>query len=346
MMGLMRKIAFIFIQAQKLGQESRGIFPPEASTIASEVDRFFLLILAVTAFFFFLISGLIIAFSILYRYRPGQRIKVSPHHSLPLELAWTVVPTILALIIFVLGFKGYMSMAVAPLESYEIRVTGQRWNWLFTYENGHVDNELHVPPNVPVTLTLTSQDVIHSLFIPAFRLKRDAVPGRYSKIWFQATKPGEYPIYCAEYCGRGHSTMLTKVVVHEPGKFEKWLEDASSFVKRLPPIEAGRKLYETRGCMQCHSVDGKVGIGPSFLGIFGQEVNLRGNQKLKVDENYLRESIVEPGAKVVAGFEPVMPTYKGRLKEEEISAIIAFIKSLSAEGKGVATAKKEESVKP
>ncbi len=311
--------------------EAGRILPPSAS--ATNVDKLFFFILAITGFFFFLIVGLMLIFLILYRHRLGVEAKEAPKHNLPLELTWTVIPLVLVFVIFLAGFKGYMDMAIAPLETYEINVTGQRWNWLFTYPNGYIDKELHVPTNQAVTLVITSEDVIHSLFIPALRLKRDAVPGRYSKLWFKVTVPGEYPIYCAEYCGTGHSTMLTKMVVHEAGEYEKWLEKSSSYILTLSPVEAGKKLFETRGCMQCHSVDGSRKIGPTFKDFFGESVTLRDGKKVIAEENYVRESITEPLAKVVGGFDPVMPTYKGRLKDAEISAIIAYLKSLSKKGR-------------
>jgi len=327
---------FPFALALLAGKSGRGaILPPEASTSATEIDRVLIFILAITGFFFLLISGLMLIFIIVYRHRSGASPKISPHHNLPLELTWSIIPLILVIVIFFYSFAEYMDLVIPPGEAYQINVVGQRWKWQFAYENGYVDDNLHVPIDKPVTLVITSQDVIHSLFIPAFRLKRDAVPGRYSKIWFKATTAGEFPIYCAEYCGEGHSRMLSKIVVHPAGEFEKWLAEASSFVRRLPPVEAGKKLYEVRGCMQCHSIDGKKLIGPTFLNLFAGEVVLRDKRKVVADENYIRESILEPMAKVVEGFDAVMPTYKGRLSEEEISAIISFLKSLSEKGKGV-----------
>ena len=332
-MGILANNSFFSLAFFGSQSGKGGILPPEASTSATEIDRLLIFILSVTGFFFILISGLALVFVIIYRHRPGISVGRSPHHNLPLELTWVSIPLILVFIIFAYGFAEYMDLVIPPDEAYQINVIGQRWKWQFAYENGYVDENLHVPVDRPVTLIITSQDVIHSLFIPAFRLKRDAVPGRYSKIWFRATTTGEFPIYCAEYCGEGHSKMLSKIVVHPAGEFEKWLVEASSFVRRLPPVEAGKKLYETRGCMQCHSIDGKKLIGPTFLNLFGDEVTLRDKKKVVADENYIRESILEPMAKVVGGFDPVMPTYKGQLSEEEISAITAFLKSLSEKGK-------------
>ncbi len=191
-----------------------------------------------------------------------------------------------------------------------------------------MDENLHVPVSTSVRLVMTSEDVIHGFFIPAFRIKHDVVPGRYERLWFKAVRAGEYQIYCTQYCGKGHSEMLAKVVVHEPGGFEKWLENAGNFLNRMPPAQAGEKLLITRGCKQCHSVDGSGGTGPTFKGIWGHNVALRGGATVLVDENYLRESIVDPQAKIVAGFEPVMPTFKGRLKDKEITAVIEYLKTV------------------
>ena len=206
-------------------------------------------------------------------------------------------------------------------------VEGQKWNWSFTYPNGYVDANLHVPVDRPVQLVMSSADVIHSLYVPVFRIKQDVVPGRYSKVWFEATEPGEYDLFCAEYCGTSHSDMLALVVVHPPGEFEAWLEQASNFLETMSPVDAGRKLFQVRGCMQCHSMDGSAKTGPTLLGVFGRSENMANGTTLTVDENYIRESILEPNARVVAGFEPVMPTYQGRLKDAEIMAIIEYLKA-------------------
>lgn len=302
--------------------------PPQVSTVARGVDALFWLIFWIAAFFFTLICVLMVVFAWRFRRRGHDQTGTGPAHNLPLELTWTIVPLILVIIIFSVGFRGYIHMSVPPINAYPILVTGQKWNWMFTYPNGYVDAELHVPVNRPVQLTLTSEDVIHSLYIPAFRVKRDAVPGRYNKAWFQATQPGTYPLLCAEYCGTKHSDMLTRVIVHAPGEFEAWLEKASNFLETMPPAEAGRLLYERRGCAQCHTLDGTRAIGPSFKGLFGHEQPLAGGGLVTVDENYIRESILDPQAKIVAGYDPVMPTYKGRLKDAEITAIIEFIKTL------------------
>jgi cytochrome c oxidase subunit 2 len=221
-----------------------------------------------------------------------------------------------------------MNMYVPPEDAYQVNVHAQKWSWEFEYPNGYVDAELHIPIDVPVMLTMTSQDVIHSFYVPAFRIKKDVVPGRYNKTWFRPTLAGEFTVFCAEYCGQQHSDMVTRCIVHEPGEFEKWLENASNLLERMSPVEAGELLFLKRGCTQCHSVDGSGGTGPTLKGVFGHEQVLADGSRVAVDENYIRESILEPMAKVAAGFDPVMPTYQGRLKDREIDAVIAYIKSL------------------
>jgi cytochrome c oxidase subunit 2 len=306
--------------------------PPPKSTTAHLVDQLFYFILGISIFFFALIVLLMVLFVLLYHRRPGVRAVKTATHSTPLELTWSGVPLVLVIVIFAMGFNGYLEMRTPPANAYEIQVIAKQWSWTFQYPNGYKDNNLHVPVDRPVLLVMTSDDVIHSLFIPYFRLKMDVVPGRYTRAWFHALDPGEYDLYCAEYCGgyggRGHSDMLAKVVVHPPGEFEKWLQEAGNLLKRLPPAEAGRELYLRNGCAQCHSVDGTILVGPSFKGIFGQTHQFEDGTSAPVDENYIRESIVDPGAKVRKGFKNQMPTFQGRLSDQEITAIIAYIKSL------------------
>jgi len=303
--------------------------PVQASTGAPAVDRLFFFILWLSVAFFVLIVGLMVLFVVRYRRRAGRTAPdASPSHNTALELTWTIIPLILVIVIFAWGFKVFMDMSTPPGNAYEVLVTGQKWKWLFTYPNGHVDENLHVPVDTPVRLVMTSEDVIHSFYVPAFRMKKDVVPGRYTKAWFRANKTGEYQVYCAEYCGTSHSDMLSMVVVHEPGGFESWLDKAADFLNTMPPAEAGAKLVAQRGCAQCHSVDGRGGIGPSFKGVFGHQVQLVSGPPLVADEDYIRESILEPQARVVAGYQPVMPTYKGRLKDAEITAIIEYLKVL------------------
>ncbi len=293
-------------------------------------DFLFHFIYYVALFFFSLIMALMIYFVFRYRRKSPQELGTGPTHSTLLEVIWTGVPIVLVIAMFVIGFFEYMRTTgpVASPNSYEIQVLGQKWKWQFTYPNGYVDQNLHVPVDTPVQLTMTSEDVIHSLFIPAFRMKQDVVPGRYTKMYFRGTAPGEYVIFCAEYCGTSHSDMLARVVVHAPGEYEKWLEEASNFIDKLPATEAGARLYLSRGCASCHTADGSAGTGPTFKALFGHDQKLSDGSTVKVDENYIRESIIEPQVKVAAGFEPVMPTYKGRIKDKEITVLIEYIKSL------------------
>jgi len=305
--------------------------PVRASTFASNVDWVWDLVLGISLFFFVLIIGVMILFIFQYRAREGRESTPTPSHNTRLEVIWTIIPTIIVGIIFFYGFRGYMDMAVPPRGAYSINVLAQRWAWQFQYPNGHVDNELHVPVGRPVKLVMTSDDVIHSFYVPAFRVKRDIVPGRYNTTWFEATAPGEYDIFCAEYCGTGHSDMLSKVIVHKKGGFEKWLSEAADLLGTMAPAEAGEWLYNTRGCKQCHTIDGTARIGPTFKGDFGTERKLKDGTTVTVDENYIHQSILDPQSQIAAGFEPVMPTYKGRMTDEEITMIIEFLKSLNPE---------------
>ncbi len=302
--------------------------PPRSSSTAGVVDQLFYFILSVAVFFFLLIVTVMVLFVVLYRRRPGGQPGVSPSHNTVLEVIWTAVPLAIVVAIFYSGFTGYLQMRTAPHHAYEIRVKGQKWQWFFTYPNGHVDSDLHVPVDQPVLLTMSSEDVIHSLFIPAFRVKMDLVPGRYTTAWFRATEVGRFDLYCAEYCGTGHSDMLAKVVVHPPGQFEQWLAEAADFLQSMPPAEAGEMLYRQRGCGQCHSTDGTARVGPSLKGIYGHVVTFTDGTSVEVDDNYIRQSILEPQAKIVSGYPSNMPTYKGLLNDDEITALIEFIKSL------------------
>lgn len=314
--------------AQVLAQTDGSFWmPPSASSTSGEVDYLFYLIFYISLFFFVLIVALMVLFIVRYRYRPGVPAAKTSTHSTALELTWSGIPLALVVIIFFIGFRGYMRMQVPEANAYDVHVFAQKWKWLFQYPNGHMDEDLHVPVNTPVKLTMESADVIHSFYVPAFRLKRDVVPGRYSQTWFRATQPGTYTLYCAEYCGKGHSDMLAHVIVHPPGEFEAWQKDAADLFKRLTPVQVGERLVKLR-CSSCHTVDGRAGTGPSFKNIFGEPQKLRDGSTVTVDENYIRESILSPGAKIVAGYENLMPTFKGMLSDRELSAIIDYIRSL------------------
>ena len=305
--------------------------PSQASTTAGEVDTVFFVIYWISVFFFAVIVGLMGLFVVRYRRRnhDDHAVAGTPHHSTALEITWTVIPIVISIAIFVLGFKSFMNMATPPRNAYEITVTGQKWQWFFQYPNGFVSSELHVPEDQPVKLTMTSEDVIHSLWIPAFRVKKDVVPGRYTHTWFEAHEAGTYPLLCTEYCGTGHSDMLTVVTVHPSGTFQRWLQESSNLYDTMPPAEAGEMLVQRTGCVQCHSLDGKSGIGPTFKDLYGHEFKLTTGQTVVADENYIRKSILEPMADIVLGYEPVMPTYAGKLKDQEIGYIISYLKSNS-----------------
>lgn len=316
-----------------LAQTSSGGFwmPPQASSVAGDVDGLFMFIFWITAIFSLLIAGLVVVFVWKYRYRPGrEEAERAPAHSTSLELTWTIVPTVLVLMVFYFGFRGFLHMSVMPPNAYEIQVNGRTWNWSFTYPNGYSGDELHVPVNVPVQVVLTSADVIHSLYIPQFRVKKDAVPGRYNRLWFQATQTGTFDIYCAEYCGQQHSQMRAKVVVQELDDFKKWLADASNWEKRMSPAEAGKMFIDSNACLQCHTIDDKVKTAPSFKDLFGRSEPMADGSSVTVDENYIRESLYDPAAKVVRGYTVQMQTYKGRLQERDVNAIIQYLKTISS----------------
>jgi cytochrome c oxidase subunit 2 len=318
--------------SQLIGTGPGFWLPRQGSTTAAKVDFLFHAVTGISIFFFVLITLVLIAFVWKYRARPGHAAQPSADHNQALEITWTVIPLCIVVWIFWEGFTGFLDLQTPPANAYEVQVLGQKWKWLFTYPNGVVDDNLHVPPGEAVRLVMTSQDVIHSLYVPDFRIKRDALPGRYEREWFQANEPGEYQLFCAEYCGTSHAGMIAKVIVHRSRpEFDGWLADAGNFLDKLPPEklwEGGQKLYNQRGCKQCHSIDGASGIGPTFKGIWGHQQPLKGGGQVTVEENYVRESIVNPQAKIVAGYEPVMPTYQGRLKDKEITAIIEYLKTL------------------
>lgn len=336
-----------------LGQFDNSFWmPTQASSYAGRVDWVFYFILAISTFFFLLIATVMIVFVIRYRRRPGHEAQPSSHHSMKLELTWTIIPLILVVAIFVVGFKGYMDMVTPPANAYQVMVIGQKWSWAFQYPNGYVDANLHVPVDRPIELVLSSRDVIHSVYIPAFRLKKDAVPGRYNRAWFQSTKINDiegYDLFCAEYCGTSHSTMVAKVFVHEPTAFAKWLEESSQWEGRISPAERGRQLHTQRGCAQCHSLDGSVLIGPSFKDVWDRTVTkrttFRDGKSLATmitpeygPEQYIADSILKPDKEYVSGYSPAMPSYVGQIKENDILALIAFFKSLDPKYKAEAEA--------
>ncbi|HWO56865.1 MAG TPA: cytochrome c oxidase subunit II [bacterium] len=310
---------------------TRSLFlPPQASTVAPDVDALFNFLLWMSVAFFALIMTLTVIFVVKYRRRGAATLTPGLHHNTALEMTWIVIPLILVGIIFVWGFRSFMAQNVVPKDAMEIKVSGQKWFWSFTYPDGLVMiDTLVVPAGKPIRLLMSSQDVIHSFFVPDFRIKRDVLPNRYTIAWFEAPKPGNHNLFCAEYCGKEHSGMIGEVRVLGEREYAQWLETAAFAGEGMAPEEYGAKLYVSKTCVTCHSNDGKAGTGPTFVGRFGKEVALQKGGAVLMDENYIRESILNPQAKVAAGYQPVMPTFQGLLKAHEVDALVAFIKSLN-----------------
>jgi len=301
------------------------LLPEQASTIAGQVDALLLFLTAVSAFFAGLIFLAVIVFAIKYRRRSEKEQPRPIHGSLALEIFWTVIPLGLTMIMFGWGAWLYFSMSRPPADSMEIFVVGKQWMWKLQHPGGQREiNELHVPVGKPVKLMITSEDVIHSFFIPAFRMKKDAIPGRYNVAWFEPTKPGTYHLFCAEYCGTEHARMVGRVVVMEPDAYQTWLAGGPVPVS---PAAAGEKLFTERNCVTCHRGD-TAARGPRLAGIFGKRIELHNGETVVADESYIRESILSPAAKVVAGYQPIMPTYQGQVTEEQLLQLIAYIQSL------------------
>ena len=307
--------------------------PEAASNLAGKVDGVLLTITLLSLFFFVLITVIIVIFAVKYRRKRDDEQTPYITGSEPLEIIWTVIPSILLIVLFVYGFVVYKEMRNPPADAVDITVTGKQWLWTFDYYNGKKTlNELYVEQNRPPRLVMISDDVLHSFFVPGFRVKQDLLPGRYVQLWFIPTKIGTFDIFCAEYCGTGHSVMLGKVNVLSPEAYSIWEHglpgEEGPAVASLPPAELGEKIYKEKGCNACHSIDGSTLVGPSFKGVFGHTVELADGSKVEADENYIRESILEPQAKIVKGFQPVMPSFKGILSDEEVTAVIAYIKTL------------------
>jgi len=308
-----------------------GLMPSKSSTMAGEVDALFYFILIATAIVFAIVVIGLVLFSIRYRRRTTTAPLTSGKaHNTKLEIIWTVIPTILVIILFFWGFNVYLKMRVVPRNAMEIKVTGRKWFWVFDYPDGtKAMNELVVPAGKPVRLLLSSEDVIHSFYVPAFRIKMDALPNRYTETWFEATETGIFDIFCAEYCGKGHSEMIGSVKVLTPKRYTVWRDSSlASMPETMSPVDRGRQLYSQRACNTCHTIDGNPMVGPTFKNLYGHTVTLEGGSQVTADENYIRRSILEPKAEIVSGFQPVMPTYQGLLNDRDIDALVAYIKSL------------------
>ncbi|OFZ31813.1 MAG: cytochrome c oxidase subunit II [Bdellovibrionales bacterium RIFCSPHIGHO2_01_FULL_40_29] len=304
--------------------------PEQGTQIAKEVDNLYGFLLVVSFISCAILIGGMIYFAIKYK-RKSQSDK-TPYitHDTRLEILWSVIPLIIFLVVFAWGWTIYHDMRAMPENALEIHVTGKQWAWTVEYKNGVKSTDLVVPVNKDIKIILASEDVIHSFYVPSFRIKQDAVPGRYTTLWFRAEKMGEFYAFCTEFCGTNHSGMVARVKVVTQEEFDKWLVDESE-IGLLPLAQRGAKYFQTRACASCHNVDNAaVKVGPSLFKKFGTEGVFGDGSVSKFDENYVRQSILEPQAKIVKGFPKPspMPSYQGQLSESELSALIEYIKGL------------------
>lgn len=305
------------------------LFPEQASTWAGEVDAIYFVIWALTFAFSILVATLVTVF--ILKYRRGTRADRSnpKHHDVRIELLWSIIPLCIGLVIFAWSAKIYARTRRPPANAMEIFVVGKRWMWHMQHANGvRENNELHVPVGKPVKLTMISQDVIHSFYVPAFRIKQDVLPGRYTQQWFQAIRPGTYKVYCSQYCGTDHSRMTANITVMEPRDFQQWLAHGGSTpsAKQMTLEGAGEELFNQFGCNSCHSPKASE-RGASLHNLYMSTVKLEDGRSVVADDAYIRESILRPNEKVVKGFWPIMPAYEGQLSEEQVLQLIAYIKT-------------------
>lgn len=328
------------LEQRPISEEGNFWIPKAVNLEADSTDSMFYAVLALSVFFFVAITIAVIYLVWKYRHRPGHKAEPSPSHHDTLEITWTVIPTIISVFLFYYGWRTYVKVVTPPTKAIEISVIASKWTWEFTHPNGGKDSNLHVPPNEAIRLVMTSTDVLHAFYAPVMRVKQDLIPRRYTYAWFFPTKPGTYRLTCAEYCGTNHSQMACKkfdaatgaclqravVVVHESmDSYKKYL-DAIGVVKG-PPVLIGQKLFE-RNCVSCHTVDGSARIGPTFKGSFGTPRKLSDGSEIVMDENYIRESLENPNAKVRQGFAATMTPFTGKFKENEINGLIEYIKSV------------------
>jgi cytochrome c oxidase subunit 2 len=305
------------------------LFPEAASTFAWQVDVLYAYLILISVFFTVIIVAAIFYFGLKYREKEKFASGAEIHGSITLETVWSIIPFIISMTIFLGGAIVYYHQTTPPQDAMDVYVVGKQWMWKFQHSTGQREiNELHVPVGRKIKMTMTTEDVLHDLSFPAFRTKADVVPGRYTYLWFEATKPGKYHIFCAEYCGLNHSGMGGWVYVMEQAEFDNWL---SGNVSGQTPVEAGRDLFENKlGCASCHA-GGPAQRGAKLEGIFNHDVKLVGGQTVKADEEYIKNSILNPSGQVVEGFQPIMPTFKGQVTEEQLLSLVAYIKSLSGD---------------
>ncbi len=303
------------------------LFPQQASTFAWQVDALYFYLIAISLFFTVIIVAAIGFFALKYREKEKFATPDEIHGSMMLETVWSIIPFIISMTIFLGGAIIYFEQYEPPADTMDIYVVGKQWMWKAQQEYGQREiNELHVPVNTKVKLTMTTEDVLHDFFIPAFRTKADVIPGRYTYLWFEATVPGKYHLFCAEYCGLNHSGMGGWIYVMEQADYENWLAGNAS---GQTPVEAGKDLFENKlGCASCHA-GGPQQRGAKLEGVYNTDVKLVGGDVVKADDQYIRNSILNPASQVVEGFQPIMPTFKGQVTEEQLNSLVAYIKSLS-----------------
>jgi cytochrome c oxidase subunit 2 len=301
------------------------LWPERASSMASQVDAIYIFLLVVCGMVALLVFTCLLYFAARYRSRAGVEAE-QIDGSTPLELTWSIIPLCVFMVFFAWGALVFFKQRTPPRDATEVYVVAKQWMWKLEHAEGQREiNELHVPVGRDVKLIMTSQDVIHSFYVPVFRMKQDVLPGRYTVAWFRATKPGTYHLFCAEYCGTQHSGMIGSIVVMEPAQYEAWMSGGPA-----GPLSAtGEKVFAELGCSTCHRSDAQ-GRGPNLQGVFGNPVALADGRTLVADENYIRECILDPGAKRVKGFQPIMPTFQGLVSEEQVNALVAYVKSLSS----------------
>jgi len=296
---------------------------PSAISTTEAVDAVFLYIFGISALMLVGITATMIWFVVKYNRKRHPRPEPSPRYNIPLETAWTVIPTLIVLSMFWYGWEGYTTLRNVPADALEVQVAGRMWSWTFTYPNGRTSDRLVVPAGRAVKLDITSEDVLHSFYIPAFRIKRDAVPGMTTHEWFRAPEPGTYDAFCAEYCGVGHSRMITSVDAMPAHEFEEWYRQESG----VEEAGEGEKLLGKYGCTGCHSLDGSKNVGPTFQGLFGRQATVVTDGKertLTVDADYLRKSILQPQADLVKDYPPIMPAFEGKIPEHDLEEIIEY----------------------
>lgn len=321
--------------------------PEQASTFAERVDGLHYLVVVTSMIAAFLIGTTAVVFFVLFRRRKLHEYTPRIEPDLKAEALFVGVPTLFFLAFFAIGFRDFVWSRTPPGNAMDVYVMGKQWMWKFSYPEGpNGVNTLHVPANRPVRLLMTSRDVIHSFYVPEFRIKQDVVPGRYAEAWFEATKPGRYEVLCAEYCGLDHSMMRAEVVVHDPNEFDQWMarehksqrqeqQDSEPLAANIHDFPGnlrveGERVAMKAGCFKCHSVDGTRHIGPSFLDMYLRKETLADGKTVVADEPYITESMMDPNLKVVSGFQPVMPSFLGQLDAPETAAIVEYIKSLSS----------------